>query len=279
MRLAISGKSFVACDGLQHAFDLQALGAIDVELLAIATRSDDGTDTWQPSLRRKASVLDLKCLSTVDEAQLRQGDVLISLEYDRIITPRQLTDIRAYNIHFSQLPRYRGCLTSLWPLRESQATSAVTLHEITPGIDDGPIIDQMEFPLTTFMTSQDLYLQYNRHAFELFKCWLPRLLEGDAPATSQAEAEATYYARDSVDFAEVTVSDFEQSAVAVRDYTRSLIFLVYQTPIYGGKPVFRCDVVSVPGRLDPVGTCPISDESHSVVACADGYVRFWHRAF
>ena len=58
---------------------------------------------------------------------------------------------RIINFHPSPLPRYRGVRPINWFLKEnknqSQSTYAITLHDIDEGIDSGPIISQVSFPV------------------------------------------------------------------------------------------------------------------------------------
>ena len=88
---------------------------------------------------------------------MAQPDLLfMSVEYDRIIKPALFASSRLYNVHFSLLPKYRGCNTAVWPILNGEAEHGVTLHEIDAGIDSGPIVAQRSFPIDG-MTSRQSY--------------------------------------------------------------------------------------------------------------------------
>ncbi len=54
----------------------------------------------------------------------------------------------AINIHPSKLPQYIGALPTLWALKNKDSSSAVSLMKLLPGVDDGPLLSQREFPIT-----------------------------------------------------------------------------------------------------------------------------------
>lgn len=49
---------------------------------------------------------------------------------------------RLANFHPSILPHYRGAIPSYWVLRNGEARSGFTLHEVTARIDAGPVLHQ-----------------------------------------------------------------------------------------------------------------------------------------
>ncbi|MBQ8080233.1 MAG: hypothetical protein IJ236_09800 [Oscillospiraceae bacterium] len=67
--------------------------------------------------------------------------IFLSAEFDRLIRPDKFRSQELYNIHFSLLPRYKGCYTSVHPLLHGDTTTGVTFHRIRRGIDTGEIID------------------------------------------------------------------------------------------------------------------------------------------
>lgn len=126
---------------------------------------------WQPSLRKTAEShgIDIEEIKNLD---LSENDVFISLEYDKIINPSALNGASCFNIHFSNLPKYRGCLTSVWPIREGQKIAGVTLHVLSQGIDDGPIVDQFSskyqiilVPMTFIYTTTSVLLNFSRRIY------------------------------------------------------------------------------------------------------------------
>lgn len=51
------------------------------------------------------------------------------------------------NIHGALLPQYRGCNPTEWAIINGEHETGATMHEISPGIDEGDIIAQYKVPL------------------------------------------------------------------------------------------------------------------------------------
>lgn len=83
--------------------------------------------------------------------------IFLSLEFDQIIIPERFQTTELYNIHFSLLPKYRGCYTSILPILHDEKYTGVTLHKIRSGIDTGEIIAQEVVEIGANDTSLDLY--------------------------------------------------------------------------------------------------------------------------
>ncbi len=120
-------------------------------------------------------------------------DLAISIFYDRIIDARFIGRCgRIVNLHNSPLPRYRGVSPINWALRNGEDHHGVTIHEITPGIDDGPIVSQLRYSIYPDIDEvQDVYARALEYGYVLFTQTLP-LLDSIAPRP-QDESQATYY--------------------------------------------------------------------------------------
>ena len=81
-------------------------------------------------------------------AQL-QVDVIISCSYSRIIPASliKMATLDAINIHGGLLPVCRGANILNWVLVKGHTTTGVTIHELSPGIDQGAILAQRETPI------------------------------------------------------------------------------------------------------------------------------------
>jgi methionyl-tRNA formyltransferase len=272
-RIAVCGKGAIACNALGYLVDVLPLFPEPWDLAAVPVKSDPGADSWEPSLRARSKRDGVGLFDTVDALALEPSDVLFSLQYDRIIRPAQLGGARAYNLHFSPLPRYRGCSPSMWPLRNGETESGVTLHVLAAGIDDGDIVDQQLFAMPPFVTAFDLYGLYHAHGYEVFKRNLQAVLAGSEGRQPQDAGKATYYDRQSIDFAAIDVVDWHaMTASQCVGLIRSLVFEPFQLPRVAGRKVVSAEQVAGnwPGAMrhgDRIGT-------HSaLLACRDGLVR------
>jgi methionyl-tRNA formyltransferase len=155
--------------------------------------------TWTASLIDWAERAGVPCVRTGDwhdPPMPRAGkaaELGISVFYDRIMPPEFIDRFdRLLNLHNGPLPRYRGVSPINWALKNGERSHGVTIHEISSGIDDGPIVAQLTYSIyPEFDEVIDVYRRALEYAWPLFQQTLP--IVDRIEATPQDEAEATYY--------------------------------------------------------------------------------------
>ena len=95
------------------------------------------------------------------------------------------------NIHAALLPRNRGCNPTQWAILNGDHETGVTLHEMTSGLDEGPIIDQRAVPLMFEDTWTDVRDRLTAATENLIKDNLSSILSGKWVAIPQAKQDAT----------------------------------------------------------------------------------------
>jgi methionyl-tRNA formyltransferase len=120
-------------------------------------------------------------------------DLAFSVFYDRIIKAWFIDKCgRILNLHNGPLPRYRGVSPINWALKNEEAMHGVTIHEITPGIDDGPIVGKIEYSIyPEFDEVGTVYPRALEYGWLLFQQTMPLL--DQIQAKPQDEAKALYY--------------------------------------------------------------------------------------
>ncbi len=101
-----------------------------------------------------------------------------------------LPPLGAINFHDALLPRYRGPNATGWALRNGDPQHGLTIHRMTPRLDDGPILAQGPVPLTDDDDGDTLWPRMAARAPDLLRGALARVAAGD-PGTPQPEEEAT----------------------------------------------------------------------------------------
>jgi methionyl-tRNA formyltransferase len=147
-----------------------------------------------PAFERIVKMVD--CVPVPSGQPLVDGDVLLSVQYDRIVKQHQIDGYRqALNLHFGVLPYYRGCFPTKWAIINGEP-AGVTLHHMTAGIDEGPIVD-INYVTTQGATDDWVYDRCNRAAVQMFAYWKKEILAGQVPpGNPQNEAVARYYPRE-----------------------------------------------------------------------------------
>jgi len=86
---------------------------------------------------------------------------------------------RMLNIHPSLLPKYRGLDTHARALAAGDAEAGCTVHEVTPALDDGPILGQARVPVLPDDTAQSLATRVLEQEHILYPMVLRRFAAGD----------------------------------------------------------------------------------------------------
>ena len=133
-----------------------------------------------------------KDLPQLQDPNWRPG-LAFSVFYDRIIKAWFIDRCqRILNLHNGPLPRYRGVSPINWALKNGETYHGVTIHEITPGIDDGPIVSQTTYSIyPEFDEVVDVYHRALRYGWQLFQETLP-MIDRIAPR-EQDHSQALYY--------------------------------------------------------------------------------------
>ena len=120
-------------------------------------------------------------------------DLVFSVFYDKIIRADFIDRCRRIlNLHNGPLPRYRGVSPINWALKNGEEAHGVTIHEITPGIDDGPIVSQLRYSIYPDIDEVgDVYARALDYGHVLFTQTMPML--DRIVARAQDESQATYY--------------------------------------------------------------------------------------
>lgn len=86
---------------------------------------------------------------------------------------------RMLNIHPSLLPKYRGLHTHARALQAGDAEHGCTVHEVTPELDDGPILGQARVPVLVDDTPETLAARVLVEEHRLYPAVLRRFAAGD----------------------------------------------------------------------------------------------------
>ena len=86
---------------------------------------------------------------------------------------------RMINIHPSLLPKYRGLDTHARALAAGEREAGCTVHEVTPALDDGPILGQARVPVLKGDTPERLPARGLEQEHVLYPMVLRRFAAGD----------------------------------------------------------------------------------------------------
>ena len=158
--------------------------------------------TWTQSFANWASANGVQIIGSghyrdLPEISTANGgvDLAVSVFYDKIIKAWFIDKCkRIINLHNAPLPRYRGVSPINWALKNGEIEHGLTIHEITPGIDDGPIIAQLKYSIyPEFDEVIDVYKRSLEYGWTLFQQTMP--LIDKVQAKPQNDSQASYYSK------------------------------------------------------------------------------------
>lgn len=153
--------------------------------------------TWAPSLLHWCKANNIPTIDSGDYRDITFDgvDLAFSVFYSKMLDQEFISKCkRILNLHNAPLPKYRGMSPINWALKNNENSHGVTIHEITPGIDDGPIIAQLLYSIyPQFDEVSAVYGRALDYGWLLFKETMP-LLDHIVPVP-QDDAKSTYYSR------------------------------------------------------------------------------------
>jgi len=129
-------------------------------------------------------VLNINEEETIQLIKSSQIDWLFIIGWSQIasIDVLNASNLGALGMHPTLLPIGRGRAAIPWAIIKGLSKTGVTLFKLDEGVDTGPILGQIEIPLTQDINATDLYELCNQAHVELIKNIIPLL---DSPVGIQ----------------------------------------------------------------------------------------------
>jgi methionyl-tRNA formyltransferase len=115
-----------------------------------------------PDAIEALSAADLDWLFIIGWSQIARDEVLA--------IPRK----GVIGMHPTLLPIGRGWAAIPWAILKRLEKTGVTMFKMDSGVDTGPILDQLEIPLSPRTTATDLYARVNEAHVDLMKAAFPK---------------------------------------------------------------------------------------------------------
>ena len=131
-----------------------------------------GMDIWAPD-----SINDPEVVQQLGEVG---ADLMVVCDYGQILSRDTLATTRlgGINLHGSLLPKYRGAAPVQWAIINGDSHSGVTVIHMTPKLDGGPTLVQVDTPIEAHETAETLEVRLSQlgvpavlEAIELLASW------------------------------------------------------------------------------------------------------------
>lgn len=109
------------------------------------------------------------------------ADIVCLAGFMRVLTAGFVSQFegRMLNIHPSLLPKYKGLHTHARALEAGDTEHGCTVHEVTPRLDDGPVLGQARVPVLPGDTPETLAARVLVQEHKLYPAVLRRFAAGD----------------------------------------------------------------------------------------------------
>ena len=231
MFICIAGKNSCSLNLLKYLISKKINKK---NILVLPNQSDDGKDGWQPSLKKFSKKNNFKIVNLNDLYKIKDL-FFFSIEYEKIIDVNKFKSKNLFNIHFSLLPKYRGCHTNFYQIYNGEKKSGVTLHLIDSGIDTGNIIDQIKFNINLNHTAFDNYLKLMKCSVIIFKKNFNKILKNKYSSKRQQIFKGSYFSRKSINYNKMKKFVNFKNSLKFHNKVRSFIFPPFQLPIVNAR--------------------------------------------
>ena len=184
--IGFGASSASALDSLLERFDV----------IGVVRKPDPSDPEADPVVRRArqakvALFTDTSARSIERIISDYKPDCVVVSSYNRLFAPHVIAACPFVNVHYAPLPRYRGMATVNWAILNGEHRTAITIHTIVNGMDEGRILYQEFVPIHDDDTVADVYARLNELQRNQLGDRVTRFLGGDA-GVAQDESQATY---------------------------------------------------------------------------------------
>ncbi len=116
-------------------------------------------------------------------------DLVVTVAYGRLIKKEALSiPPRGWiNIHFSQLPRWRGAAPVQYSLLSGDKNTGISIFQLDEGMDTGPLFFCKSFDIGADDTTSTLLLRLSTDAAKSINAVLDEILQGAQPTPQSSE--------------------------------------------------------------------------------------------
>ncbi len=196
-----------------------------------------GVAAGSPKVRAWAQDKGLPCWDVEDDIlghlQSADFDYLFAITHLRLLPASVLETPRraAINFHDGPLPKYAGLNAPAWALLNGEATYGITWHLMTPGVDEGDILEQRTFELTPRETSLSLNTRNFQAALDSFQDLIAKLDGGHWERVPQETSQRSVFRRH-MRPERAAILNFGHPADEQDALVRALDFGTYHNPLY-----------------------------------------------
>jgi len=201
-----------------------------------------------------------------------EPDLVVVAAYGKILPDwlLKLPKRGTVNVHASLLPKYRGASPIQAALLNGEKETGVTLMEVVPELDAGPIIAQRKVKIEPTDNAQTLHDKLSRLGAQLLVETLPDYLNGRVTPAPQNEEEATYCPKITKEMGRI---DWNLKAEEIFNRVRAFTPWPSAYCFYRGKRIKLTEVEPVEFEGSAAPGTVVSVKGGLTVAAGEGAVK------
>ena len=127
--------------------------------------------------------------------ELCKADLLISMSCPQVIGKnlRDRFPMGCINVHGAPLPKYRGLMPAFWVLKNGEASTATTVHDLAAKLDDGDILVQAHVAIDPGETWDTLVRKTKMAGARALVEAVLQIEKGTVRRRPNPEEQSTYY--------------------------------------------------------------------------------------
>lgn len=226
------GSKSIGFHCLKHLIEHQE--DLNVTILGVLS-NDRNIGGDQVSITQLCNEHEIKMIDHPDDLLLMDNiDFLISVQYHLILSKEQLAmaNEAAINLHMAPLPEYRGCNQFSFAIIDQKEEFGTTLHIMEPGIDNGDIIAEKRFPISSNIQVKELYEKTLQASKELFEDSIERIVNDNYSTTPQSSytsfRTSSFHTRSEIN--EIKKIDLNWPKEKIDRYIRATYFPPFAPP-------------------------------------------------
>lgn len=210
------------------------------------------------------------------------ADVFVVAAYGQILSRKflEIPSLGSFNIHASLLPKYRGAAPINYAILHGETETGVSLIEIVPQLDAGPVVGVVRTPIAPRETAGELEERLAELAAPLTVSFLDQLQQGVVERVPQDETLVTLAPKMTKEMGLVPwhkpAEEIDWHVRAMQPWPNPFTFLHQE-----GRPARRLvirQVESAPSQISqkPPGTVVAVDKEHIFVQSGSTAVSIVH---
>jgi methionyl-tRNA formyltransferase len=207
------------------------------------------------------------------ELSERAADLLVICDYGQILRAETIATARlgAINLHASLLPKYRGAAPVQWAVYNGETETGVSVFQLTPGVDAGPLLAVTRVPIGQDETAIALEGRLSEIGADLVTSTLDAVATGKSRPQPQETAQASRAPRLKKTDGQI---DWSRPAAAIYNQIRALAGWP-KTDTFWLRPdglALRLilDAATVDNTSGPSGQVLVAEGDRLLVAAGDG---------